>query len=169
MNKFFSIRAEGDYSETQKITAEVGHSGLVRKAFAECVQKHGVKDCRPFFAALKGLLTELSKAGFTQQPNGWHVTGGKFVTFDKMTHHQLFATWASVQQTIAKWVHATLPSNTEIWLEILENDLVFKANDIQAVMELLFEFLQMGKGYFAVDTEQGMEYLEGRLVKCLNR
>lgn len=167
MMRYFSERVEGDYSETQKITAEVGHSEQVRKAFAACVRKYGVKDCRPFFTALKILLTELSKAGFTQQPNGWHVTGGKFVTFDKMTHHQLFATWASVQQTIAKWVHNTLPANTDLWLAILEGDLVFEANDVQAVMELLFDFLQLGKGYFSVDIEQGMQYLESRLIKCL--
>lgn len=169
MERYFVQRTEGDFSETQKIKAEVGHAHLARLAYAACAKKFEVKDGRSFFDALRSLLSYLGKAGYTKQAEGWGVTGGRFVAFSKMTHQQIFATWASVQQTIAKWVWNIAPAHTDLHCEILTRELVFKANDVQAVMELLFEVLQLHKGYFAFDDEIGAHNLEGRLVKCLQQ
>ena len=167
MNCYFAKRADGDYSETQKIKAKSGHALLARQAFGACIKKYKLDDSRSFFAALKKLLNELSRAEYTQKPNGWNVTGGKFLTFDKMTPHQLFATWASVQQTIAKWVHDTVQGNTNLWLIVLEQNLVFKANDVLAVTELIFDFLQVRPGYFMFDAERSMYEHENRLIEKL--
>lgn len=168
MNRYFVKRIEGDYSETQRIKAETGHADLAKQAFGACFRKYKLQDGRSFFVALKKLLTELSRAEYTQKPNGWNVTGGKFVTFDKMTPHQLFATWASVQQTIAKWVYNTLQAKTDLWLTVLEGNLVFKANDVLVVTELLFDFLQVKPGYFLFDTESKMYEHENRLIEKLS-
>jgi len=168
MNCYFVKRADGDYNETQKIKAQAGHALLAKQAFGACFRKCKIEDGRSFFVELKKLLNELSKAEYTQKPNGWNVTGGKFLTFEKMTAQQLFATWASVQQTIAKWIYNTLQAKTDLWLSILEQNLVFKANDVMAVTELLFDFLQVRPGYFMFDTERSMYEHENRLIEKLS-
>lgn len=167
MERYFVKRTKEDFSETQKIKAEVGHAQQAKLAYALCAKKFEVADGRSFFAALKALLVSLGRAGYTKQPDGWKVTGGRFQEFSRMTHQQLFATWASVQQAIAKWIWNVVPAHTHLHCEMLTKELVFKANDVQAVMELLFEVLQQHKGYFSFDDEQGLYHLEGRLVKCL--
>lgn len=168
MERYFDKRTEGDFSETQRIKAEVGHAQQVRLAYAACVKQYEVKDGRSFFAALRGLLSALGKAGYTKQADGWCVTGGRFINFANMSHQQLFATWASVQQAIAKWVWNVVPAHAELHCEVLVKELVFKANDLQAVMVLLFELLQAYRGHFVYDQELGLHHLEGRLIKCLN-
>ncbi|NTV72370.1 MAG: hypothetical protein HGA71_19780 [Azonexaceae bacterium] len=167
MNRYFDKRSEGDFTETQKIIATAGHAELAKQAYVLCVKKYEVKDGRSFFTALRGLLRLLGQAGHTQKTEGWHVPGGKFLPFDKMTHQQLFATWASVQQTVAKWVWNILPANADLHCQLLEQGLVFKANDVCAVMELVFELLQMHKGHFGIDLELGLYHLEGKVMTCL--
>lgn len=169
MERYFAKRNEGDYSETQRIKADPGHKQLVIQAYSECVRKYGVKDGRTFFNALRRLLKELGRVGHTKEPTGWRVAGGRFIEFEDMTHQQLFASFASVQQAVAKWVWNVVPANAELHLPLLEEGLVFKANDVQAVMALLFELLHKHKDYFMFDEEDnGMYRLEQRLVKCLH-
>ena len=167
MERYFAKRTEGDFTETQKIKATPGHAKLAKDAYVSCARKYDLRDGRSFFRGLRELLKELGKAGYTKNQEGWNVVGGKFVKFDDMTHQQLFSSFASVQQAVAKWVWNLVPAITELHLPLLEQGLVFKANDVQAVMELLFEFMQEHKGRFCVDTELGMHHLEGRLLKCL--
>jgi hypothetical protein len=119
---------------------------------------------------LQKLLQELGKAGFTKAPEGWHVTGGKFVTFNKMTLQQIFATWASVQQAIAKWIYSLLPLDAATYANLIEHELVFKANDVQVVMGLVFDLLyHSGMKLFYVDTEQGINQLETKVLICLKK
>jgi len=167
-NCYFAKRSEGDFSETQRIKATEGHAKLVIAAYAICARKYAVEDGRLFFNALRVLLKELGKAGYTERPEGWKVTGGRFAKFEGMTQRQLFASFASVQQTIAKWVYDLVPVEIDLHLPLLEEDLVFKANDVNVVMVLLFELLQKHKGLFDVDTEQGMHHLDTRLLKKLS-
>lgn len=168
MNCYFVKRAEGDFSETQRIKATDGHAKLAIAAYAICARKYELKDGRSFFNALRVLLKELGKAGYIENPAGWKVVGGRFVKFEDMTHQQLFASFASVQQTIGKWVWNLVPANVDLHLPLLEENLVFKANDVNVVMELLFELLQKHKGFFDVDAEQGMHHLDARLLKKLS-
>ena len=168
MNCYFVKRAEGDFSETQRIKATKGHAKLAIAAYGLCARKYGVKDGRPFFNALRVLLKELGKAGYTENPAGWKVVGGRLIKFEDMTHQQLFASFASVQQTVGKWVWNLVPADIDLHLPLLEEDLVFKANDVTVVMELLFELLQKHKGHFDIDTERGMQYLDTRLLSKLN-
>lgn len=87
-----------------------------------------------------------------------------------MTAHQIFASWASVQQTIAKWVYQLLPGHADLWSVLLAEGLVFKANDVRAVMCLLFAVLyHPGANAFTVDLEQGLGKLEERVIACLTR
>lgn len=167
MERYFAKRTEGDFSETQRIRAGAGHAQLVTQAYVACSRQFAVKDGRRFFKALQELLSALGEAGYTKDAKGWHVTGGKFVQFGSMTNRQIFATWASVQQTVAKWIWNLLPTNTELHFPILEHQLVFKANDVSAVMQLLFELLHAGNGRFIFDSEQGLEYYEAKVMKCL--
>jgi len=167
MERYFAKRTEGDYTETQRILAVPGHAQGAKEAYAHYVRMYNVKDGRSFFNALRGLLKELGKAGYTKSPVGWNVVGGKFVKFEDMTYQQLFSSFASVQQTIAKWVWNLVPANTELHIPLLEQGLVFRANDVDAVMGLLFELLHTHNGRFDFDAESGMYHLEGRLFKCL--
>lgn len=170
MNCYFVKRAEGDFSETQRIKAEVGHAELARQAFVKCVREYEVRDGRSFLAALKNLLKELGRVGFTEHPEGWHVTGGKFLSFEKMTLQQIFAKWGSVQQAIAKWVWNLLPANLELYTSQIEQGLVFRANDVKAVMGLVCELLyHPGLKLFYVDTEQGISKLETKVLSCLSK
>lgn len=168
MNCYFVKRAEGDLSETQRIKAANGHANLAKAAYANCARKHGLKDGRSFFNTLRVLLKELGRAGYTENPAGWKVVGGRFVKFEDMTHQQLFASFASVQQTVGKWVWNLVPADIDLHLPLLEESLVFKANDVNVVMDLLFELLQKYKGYFDIDVEQGMHYLDTRLLNKLS-
>jgi hypothetical protein len=169
MNRYFVKRTEGDFSETQKIKASAGHALLAKQAYVVCANKFEVADGRSFFKGLRAFLRELSAAGYTQQVGTWRVTGGKFIPFEKLTHQQIFATWASVQQAIAKWIWNLLPANTYLHCQLLEQDLVFKANDVLAIMELVFELLYQYKGQYGFDPELGMYNLEGRVLKCLSQ
>lgn len=170
MERYFAKRTEGDFTETQRIKAEVGHAELARQAFVKCVREYEVKDGRSFLAALKNLLKELGRSGYTEHPEGWHVTGGKFLTFERMTHQQIFAKWASVQQAIAKWIWNLLPANIELYTSQLEQGLVFRANDVKAVMCLVCELLYSPSlKLFYVDTEQGMNKLEAKVLSCLSK
>jgi hypothetical protein len=62
-----------------------------------------------------------------------------------------------------------LPANTALHCQVLEEGLVFKANDVGAVMELVFELLQLHKGHYGFDAELGMYHLEERAFKCLSQ
>lgn len=163
MDRYFAKRTEGDFSETQRIKAEVGHATLVKKAYCACARREGVGDARLFFVALRSLLVELGKRGYTQHPDGWHVTGGRFQRFDGMSAQQIFAKWASVQQTIAKWIFDILPSNIDLYAKLLEGGLVFKANDLEAVITFLMRFLRLTDSLFDLPTEG----LEKRAFKVL--
>lgn len=170
MERYFAKRTEGDFTETQRIKAEAGHAELARHAFVECVRDYEVRDGRSFLAALKELLRELGRCGYTAHPEGWHVTGGKFLPFEKMTLQQIFAKWGSVQQAIAKWVWNLLPANLELYASQIEQGLVFRANDVKAVMGLVCDLLyHPGLKLFYVDTEQGIAKLETKVLACLSK
>lgn len=170
MERYFAKRIEGDLSETQRIKAEAGHAELARQAFVECVRGYEVRDGRSFLAALKELLKELGRRGYTAHPEGWHVTGGKFLPFEKMTLQQIFAKWGSVQQAIAKWVWNLLPANLELYASLIEQGLVFRANDVKAVMSLVCDLLyHPSLRLFYVDSEQGIAKLETKVLSCLSK
>ena len=117
--RYFAKRAEGDFAETQRIKAVVGHAVVVRQAFGRCLREYEVKDGRSFFRALRDLLKELGKAGHTKNEDGWHAPGGKFLPFEKLSPQQLFGTWASVQQAVAKWIWNLLPTS-DLYLAVTE-------------------------------------------------
>ncbi len=169
MKRYFAKRAEGDLADTQKIVAVVGHADKVRKAFVRTLKMDQRYKMPLFFGALQNLLKELGKRGYTVKPDGFHVTGGRFVKFEGMSRAQIFGKFASVQQAVAKWVWKVTESDEELWMKMVEEDLVFRANELDAVMALLFELFDHN-GYLAYDYEErGFDAFEQRLLLCLTK
>lgn len=167
MERYFAKRAEGDFADTQRIVAEDGHAQKVRKLFVDALKKYQGGSASLFIGALKNLLKELGKRGYTQKPAGIHVTGGRFVKFEDLSRDQIFGIFASIQQAVAKWVWKTAGANDDLWMKMVEEDLVFRANEVEAVLALLFEIFDH-KGFLAYDYEErGFNAFERRMLSCL--
>ncbi len=167
MNKYFAKRAEGDFADTQRIDAEVGHSKIVRKLFVDALKNYQQGSASLFIGALKNLLKELGKRGYTEKPDAIRVTGGRWVNFEDLSRDQILGRFASIQQAVAKWVWKTAGANDDLWMKMVERDLVFRANEIEAVLGLLFEIFDH-KGYLAYDYEErGFDAFQKRMLSCL--
>lgn len=169
MEQYFVKRADGDLAETQLIVSEVGHSIDVRKAYVEAFKKKACYESKHFVSALKKLLKELGKQGYTKDPNGINAPGGRFTKFEDLTIQQIFGRFATVQQAVAKWVYKAVGSKDELWIKLIEEDLVFKANDVEAVMNLLFSIFDHN-GYLAYDYEErGFDAFQQRMLSCVTK
>lgn len=169
MSRYFVKRADGDLANTQKIKAEVGHALKVRKAFVISLRKDARYKVSLFLGALRNLLKELGKRGYTKQADAIRVTGGKMVKFEDLSRDQLFGIFASVQQAVGKWVWKATEGDDELWLKLVDEDLVFCANDVQAVMNLLFSIFDHN-GYLAYDYEErGFDAFQMRMLSCITK
>ena len=169
MSRYFVKRTEGDLANTQIIKAEVGHAAKARKAFVASLRKDARYKMPLFLDALRNLLKELGKRGYTAQADAIRVTGGRLVKFEDLSREQLFGIFASVQQAVAKWVWKATESDDELWLKLVEEDLVFCANDVQAVMDLLFSIFDHN-GYLAYDYEErGFDAFQMRMLSCVTK
>ena len=157
--RYFAKRTEGDLPGTQFVKAKAGHAHEARRAFGRCLREYKAKKGHMFFSALRELLAHLGKKGYGQSQDVWHVTGGKRKPFDQLTANQLFATWASVQRVISDWVYDLLTLYGQL---PEEEDLVFKGNDVYAVMHLLFRLTCKGDMFLLPPND-----LEGEVLKCL--
>lgn len=169
MSRYFVKRTEGDLANTQKIKAEVGHAAKARKVFVESVRqrKYRSEQIQQFFGALRNLLKELGKRGYTAQADVIRAPGGRMVKFEGLSRDQLFGIFASVQQAVGKWVWKATESDDELWLKMVEEDLVFCANDVQAVMNLLLNIFDHN-GYLAYDYEErGFDAFQMRMLSCV--
>lgn len=160
MDRYFAKRTAGDLAETQKIIADVGHSRLVAQAYSNCLNKHRKNGAttQKFFSSLKVLLNELGKLGYTRLD--WKVPGGRVLPIDSVNPRQFLGSFASIQQAIGKWLYNHTLEDPELLATIHANDLVFKANDVQAVMNLLFELL-------IVDHDNWLHDLATKVLTCL--
>ena len=169
MKQYFVKRSEGDLAETQRIVAKDGHAVKVRKAFVVSLRKDARYKMPLFLDALRNLLRELGKRGYTAQADAIRVTGGRLVKFEDLSRGQLFGIFASVQQAVAKWVWKATESDDELWIKLVEDDLVFCANDVQAVMNLLFSIFDHN-GYLAYDYEErGFDAFQMRMLSCVTK
>ena len=171
MNRYFVKRTESDYADTQRIVAKDGHALKVRKFFVAELRKRkcNVERMNHFLGALRNLLKELGKRGYTAQVDAIRVTGGRLVKFEDLSRDQLFGRFASVQQAVAKWVRKAVETNNELWMNLVEKDLVFKANDAQAVMKLLFDLFDYN-GFLAYDYEErGFDAFQQRMLSCVTK
>jgi hypothetical protein len=157
--RYFAERQEGDLGGTQFVKADIGHAHSARLAFGKCVREFAVRKPQTFFSALRELLAQLAKKGYGQHQAGWRVTGGKTIPFEKLTHAQIFGTWASVQRVLSDWIYDLLTLYGKL---PEEGKLVFKGNDVHAVMHLLFQ-LTYRTDIFVLPPND----LEGEVMKCL--
>lgn len=169
MTQYFVKRAENDLADTQRIVAKDGHALKIRKHFVASLRQNKRYTSPLFVDALKSLLRELGKRGYTEKPDGLHAPGGRFVKFENLSRGQMLGKFASIQQAVAKWVWKATESNDDLWMKLVEEDLVFCANDAQAVMALLFELFDHN-GYLAYDYEErGFDAFQQRLLSCLTK
>lgn len=171
MSRYFVKRSDGDLANTQKIIAKVGHGAKARKVFVESVRqrKYKAEQTLQFFGALKNLLKELGKRGYTEQADVIRAPGRRLVKFEDLSRDQMFGIFASVQQAVAKWVWKATESDGELWLKNASEDLVFCANDVQAVMNLLLSIFDHN-GYLAYDYEErGFDAFQMRMLSCVTK
>lgn len=169
MERYFVKRAEKDLADTQRIVATDGHAVKVRKFLVASLRQNKRYTSPLFVDALKNLLKELGKRGYTEKPDGLHAPGGRFVKFEDLSRDQMLGKFASIQQAVAKWVWKATESNDDLWMKLVEEDLVFCANDASAVMNLLFELFDHN-GYLAYDYEErGFDAFQQRLLSCISK
>lgn len=174
MEKYFGKRTEGDLAETQKIVAEGGHSRLVAQAYSANMRKHHVKTAESFFMCLALLMAELAKLEYTKSEKGWYVPGRRLVPFGRVTNRQWLGSFASVQQAVGKWIYNHSLNDLDLFDLIQEADLVFKANDVAAVMGLLFELFVVGhvasEAILQFESDrQSPNFFQTRVLKCLRK
>lgn len=157
--RYFAQRSDGDLAATQFVKAGTGHSYLARQAFSKCVREFSTTKPLMFFSALRQLLGYLGEKGYGQHGEKWRVPGGKLTPCSALTHHQVFATWASVQRVVSDWIYDLLTFSGKL---ASADDCVFKGNDAYAVMHFLFS-LTCAKDLFLLPASD----LEGRALKCL--
>lgn len=169
MTQYFVKRAENDFADMQRVAAEDGHALKVRKFLVASLRQNKRYTCPLFVDALKILLKELGKRGYTEKSDGLIAPGGRFVKFEDLSRDQLLGKFASIQQAVAKWVWKATETNDDLWMRIVEDDLVFCANDASAVMQLLFELFDYN-GYLAYDAkEHGFDAFQQRLLACISK
>jgi hypothetical protein len=174
MGRYFAIRIDGDLAETQRIYAVAGHARLATQAYSACARRSDVRNAETFFSCLRKLLYELCKLGYTKSKDRWAVTGGKSIPLEQVSGRQFFGTFASVQQAVGKWVYNHLINDLDLFDEVQQNELVFKANDVGAVMELLFDLFTVGHSrngailQLEVDS-QDPQFFQNRVLKCLSK